>query len=138
MESKATVLIVDDEKCIRDILTRIIEREGIIVTIATDGTEAYEKIQNSQYDYVISDINMPNMTGLELLKKIKDLNIDTRVLLITSKAGEYSPKKILSEGADYFITKPFKNVEIAQTLRTMEYKRQCRIKKENGKKPVPA
>ena len=138
METKASVLIVDDEQCIRDILTRIIEREGFTVTVAVDGTEAFEKIQQAPYDYVISDINMPNMTGLELLKKIKEYNRKIRVLLITSRASEYTPEDILREGADFFITKPFKNVEIAQTLQKLEYKRQHQIKKENRKKAVPA
>ena len=138
MESKASVLIVDDEKCIRDILSRIIEREGFMVTVAVDGSEAFEKIQKARYDYVISDINMPNMTGLELLKKIKDLNRKIRVLLITSRAGEYSPQQILREGADFFITKPFKNAEIARTLRTLEFNRQRQIKKECETKAIPA
>ncbi|MBN1211655.1 MAG: response regulator [candidate division Zixibacteria bacterium] len=138
MELKASVLIVDDEKCIRDILSRIIEREGFMVTVAVDGSDAYEKIQKARYDYVISDINMPNMTGLELLKKIKGLNRKIRVLLITSRAGEYSPHEILREGADFFITKPFKNAEIARTLRSLECNRQRQIKKENDKKAVPA
>ena len=137
MESKASVLVVDDEKYIKDILARIIEREGFMVSTASDGTEAYEMLQKARYDYVISDINMPNMDGMELLKKIKEMNRSIRVLLITSKAGEYSPQEILREGADFFITKPFKNVEIARTLRALECKRQHQIKKEEEKKAVP-
>jgi len=130
MESKASVLIVDDEKYIRDILSRIVQREGYAVTVARDGVEAYNILQKARFDYVISNIDMPNMSGLELLEKIKSLNRNTRVLLITSRTGDYSPHDVLRAGADFFITKPFKNAEIARILRTLEFHRQLKNKQE--------
>lgn len=130
MESKASVLIVDDEKYIRDILSRIVQREGYAVTVARDGVEAFNILQKARFDYVISNIDMPNMSGLELLEKIKSLNRNTRVLLITSRTGYYSPHDVLRAGADFFITKPFKNAEIARILRTLEFHRQLKNKQE--------
>jgi len=128
MNPNATVLIVNDEKFIRDILTRIIRREGFSVDIANDGLEAYNKILQGNFDFVISDINMPNLNGMELLDKVKKINRDISFLLITSRVGKYSPKDVLKAGADFFITKPFKNAEIAHILRTLEIKRLRRIK----------
>jgi len=134
---KASVLIVDDEKFIRDILSRIVFREGFKIDVAGDGVEAFEKIQENSYDFVISDINMPNMGGMELLKKIKVYDKDILVLLVTSKAGEYSAEDILKAGADFFITKPFKNSEIAKTLETLNKKR-CLRKQTLELKATPA
>jgi len=134
---KASVLIVDDEKFIRDILSRIVFREGFKIDVAGDGVEAFEKIQENSYDFVISDINMPNMGGMELLKKIKVYDKDILVLLVTSKAGEYSAEDILKAGADFFITKPFKNSEIAKTLETLNKKR-CLRKQTLELKTTPA
>lgn len=133
MTAKASVLIVDDEKFIRDILSRIVIREGYHTDTAEDGVEAFDKIRENEFHFVISDINMPNMDGLELLKKIKEHDSGIQVLLITSKAGVHSAEDILRAGADFFITKPFKNAEIAKTLDAL-YKKRIRPKKQA--KPV--
>ena len=134
MSVKASVLIVDDEKYIRDILSRIVAREGYKTETAEDGAEAFEKVREGDFDFVISDINMPNLDGIELLKKIKEHDQNILVLLITSKAGKYSADDILKAGADFFITKPFKNAEIAKTLDALNTKRVRRQQKE----PKPA
>ncbi|MFZ5980818.1 MAG: response regulator [Candidatus Zixiibacteriota bacterium] len=130
MSVKASVLIVDDDKYIRDILSRIVTREGYKTETADDGVEAFDKIRASDFNFVISDVNMPKMDGIELLKKIKEYDNNILVLLITSKAGKYSADNILKIGADFFITKPFKNAEIAKTLDTLNSKRIRRQKKE--------
>ena len=137
MTVKASVLIVDDEKFIRDILSRIVFREGFKIDVACDGVEAFKKIQENSYDFVISDINMPNMGGMELLEKIKAYEKDILVLLVTSKAGEHSAEDILNAGADFFITKPFKNAEIAKTLDALNKKRRLR-KQTRELKTTPA
>jgi len=110
------VLIVDDEPFIRQLLRRTVEREGFAVMEAEDGEAAIQLFQDHAFDFVISDIKMPKMDGMELLKAIKADFPNTQVLLITAYSGEYSPQDIIEAGADYFISKPFKNLEIRQTL----------------------
>lgn len=119
MCANASVLIVDDETFLRQILTRIVKREGYSVAEAADGVEALEKLKSRQFEFVISDIKMPRMDGLELLAEIKSNWPDTKVLLITNYEGEYSAEMAIASGADFYITKPFKNVEIARSLHNL-------------------
>ena len=113
---RATVLVVDDEQFIRELLARSIKREGYLVSEAGDGREALEILRDNHIDIVISDIKMPNMDGWQLLEEIKKEYPDVSVILITAYAGDHTPEHAIEAGADYFITKPFKNVEIARTL----------------------
>jgi len=118
MARKASVLIVDDEQFLRQILGRIVRREGYDVDEAVDGIDALSRMKDHQYDIVISDIRMPMMDGIELLKRIRATHYDTAVVLITAYAGEYVERDMIDAGADFYITKPFKNVEIAQALQS--------------------
>ncbi|MDH3891337.1 MAG: response regulator [candidate division Zixibacteria bacterium] len=119
MHPQASVLVVDDESFIRQILSRIVSREGYQVHQASDGKDALKSLAETPCQIVISDIKMPNMDGIELLSEIKANYAHVSVILITAYAGEYSVQDALSAGADAFITKPFKNVEIAETLRNV-------------------
>lgn len=129
MHQQASVLVVDDESFIRQILSRIVSREGYRVHQASDGKDALITLAKTPCQIVISDIKMPNMDGIELLSQIKAEHSDVCVILITAYAGEYSAKDALLAGADAFITKPFKNVEIAETLRKVLLKSQQRQQK---------
>jgi len=119
-KSPSSVLIVDDEQFLRKILGRIISREGFSVDEATNGQQALDKMQSNNYDVVISDICMPSLNGIELLKEIKEHHQDTSVVLITGYAGEYTIDEMMTAGADYFISKPFKNIEISQMLKELK------------------
>lgn len=129
MRPQATVLVVDDESFIRQILARIVSREGYQVHQASDGREALKLLAETPCQIVISDIKMPNMDGIELLSEIKANFPPVGIILITAYAGEYAARDALSAGADAFITKPFKNVEIAATLRDVLVKNLLRQKK---------
>lgn len=120
----ASVLIVDDEALIRRILSKTLKREGYSVTEAVDGLDALEKMKDVRFDFVISDIKMPNMDGLKLLKEIRSQYPDTYVLLITGNKAEYKADDVMAAGAHYFITKPFHNVDISHTLRWLYLRRQ--------------
>jgi len=119
LDTKGTVLIVDDEQFIRQILGRIVKREGYTVSEARDGIEALEMLQTEKFHFVISDIKMPRMDGMELLNAIKAQHPKTKVLMVTGYAGDYTAWDVISAGADHYITKPFKNTEIATTLRSL-------------------
>ncbi len=127
MTNKGSVLIVDDEPVIRKILAQIVTRKGWSVTEAIDGLDALEKLESTSFDIVISDIKMPRLDGMELLVEVKARYPQISVILITGHGGEYSSLDILAAGADYFITKPFKNVDIACTLQGL-YLRRLKLK----------
>jgi YesN/AraC family two-component response regulator len=78
------ILVVDDEDIIRDSLFYVLEKEGYEVQKAENGKTAYEKMLGEHFDLVITDIEMPVMKGTELLEKIKTLNVQTSVIIITA------------------------------------------------------
>lgn len=118
-QPQRSVLVVDDEETIRTVLKRILDREGYSVIEASNGQEALDQMGKTPAQFVISDIQMPVLDGLELLVQLKDKYPETKVLMITGYGTEYSPEMAISSGADYFITKPFRSTDIALTLRLM-------------------
>ncbi len=112
MKNGISILVVDDEPMLRDLLTKILTREGFRVDAAVDGEEAVEKMNREQYKLVVSDIEMPRMNGFELLKIIKRDFPETAVIMMTAFGDSSSVKDCLVLGADEYITKPFKSFEI--------------------------
>ncbi len=100
------ILVVDDEEIIRDSLFYILEKEGYDVDKAENGKIAYEKLITNHFDLVITDIEMPIMKGTELLEKIKTLNYQTSVILITAFGSLETAITALRHGASDYILKP--------------------------------
>jgi len=116
------ILIVDDDEFIRNFLMKSVEREGYKPIVASDGKQALELLEKYEVAAVISDIVMPEVGGFELLKKIKTDRPHIPVLLITGQGGKTVAEKVKAAGADGYITKPFKNIEIANTLKGFNLK----------------
>ncbi len=112
MKNGISILVVDDEPVLRELLKKILTREGFQVDAAVDGQEAQEKMSREKYHLVVSDIEMPRVDGFELLKIIKRDYPDTAVIMMTSFGDSYAVKDCLVLGADEYITKPFKSFEI--------------------------
>ncbi|MDT3697280.1 MAG: sigma-54 dependent transcriptional regulator [Ignavibacterium sp.] len=100
------ILVVDDEEIIRDSLFYILEKEGYQVDKAENGKTAYEKILADHFDLVITDIEMPLMKGTELLEKIKTINFQTSVIIITAFGSLDTAISALRNGASDYILKP--------------------------------
>jgi DNA-binding NtrC family response regulator len=81
------ILVVDDEKVVRDITQAFLALNGYEVSTAADGREAFDILRNSHYDVVITDLNMPLMGGMELLEKISQLAANTVTIVLTGRAG---------------------------------------------------
>ncbi len=112
----AYILVVDDEKKMRHLLSIILEREGHKVDQAGDGIDALDMIKNRPYDMVISDIKMPALDGTGLLKEIKNLDILCPVVFITAFATVDSAVEAMRCGAVDYITKPFETERILMTV----------------------
>jgi len=95
---KTRILIADDEKKILELLSSLLEDEVKMIFTASDGEEAFEIIKNKEVDVVLSDINMPRMNGLELLRKVKEYDKSIQFVLITAFADKKNtfPKSWLS------------------------------------------
>ncbi len=134
---KPTVLVVDDDEVILDLLSNILELERFKVHKASNGQEALALLDEYKIDVVISDILMPEMTGMELLGEIKGRFPQMPVILITGFPGEYTPKDVSGAGADGYFSKPFKNTELVRKLRTVVDKYRSDTKKIAASAPPP-
>jgi len=112
MKKGISILVVDDEKMLRDLLVKILTKEGYTVETAVDGEDALGKLGQAVYHLLISDIKMPRINGFELLKAVKEKYPDMGVIMMTAYGDSFSVKDSLLLGADEYITKPFKSFEI--------------------------
>ena len=110
------ILIAEDEKVMRQMLADYLENFDYELFLAEDGAIAWDLWNNNKCDLLISDINMPNMNGLELLKNIKSKDIDFPVIIITGVNVENAEGLALEGGADAFLTKPFKMKSLIDEL----------------------
>jgi YesN/AraC family two-component response regulator len=113
MKSRARILVVDDEELLRKMVRNILVRVGYgSVKCASDGDAALEKLSKRRYHIMITDIRMPEMSGLELLVKVRDLYPELAVVVMTGFGDLHTPEEARNLGAAEYITKPFKASEI--------------------------
>src|SRR4030042_3864358 len=101
------LLVVDDEEVIRKGMRRILEAEGYQVTTSASGRTAIEKIQEQDFDVVITDLKMPGMDGTGVLKTIKILQPEVPVVIITGYSTVDTAVEAMKNGAFDYIAKPF-------------------------------
>ncbi len=112
----ARILIVDDEERMRHLLSIMLSRKGYHVDQAGDGVEALEMISAMPFDMIITDIKMPRMDGVELLKRIMAMDIPSPVVFITAFATVESAVEAMRQGAVDYIIKPFEEARILLTV----------------------
>jgi two-component system response regulator PilR (NtrC family) len=132
---KSRVLVVDDEESIREFLDIMLRKEGYEVTCAEDGAKALDLIKKKTFDLVISDLQMPNLTGIELLRQVRDSYPDLLFMMITAFGTTETAVEAMKLGAYDYITKPFKidevRINIANALRSRNLEVENRtLKKE--------
>lgn len=111
------ILIVDDEENVRNALRRSLRREGYEMYFASQPSEGLELLQHTKVDLVISDHLMPNMTGLEFLKLVRDRHPDTVRMMLTGHADMQTAIDAINHGEIYrFLTKPWDDTELKVTL----------------------
>jgi two-component system response regulator PilR (NtrC family) len=109
---KGRILIVEDEKSMREVLKILLEGERYEVVSASDGLEGLSYLANDIFDLVITDVKMPKVDGFELLKKTKEISPDTIVIMITAFGTTEAAIEAMKAGAYDYINKPFKIDEI--------------------------
>jgi len=119
--SKGKILVVDDEANARTALADILRMEGYTVETAGDGFKALGRLDEFVPDVVLTDLNMPGMDGVELLRKVKERDTDTPVVLMTAFGGVETAVSAMREGAADYLTKPLNTEELSIVLeRTIE------------------
>jgi len=119
VQARPTVaLVVDDEPKIRDLARRYLEADGFQVLEAADGEAALTVLAGTEPDIVVTDIMMPVLNGLELLRRIR-LTSSVPVVMLTARDDEIDKVLALTTGADDYVTKPFGGRELAARLRAI-------------------
>jgi two-component system, NtrC family, response regulator PilR len=131
---KSRILVVDDEESIREFLEIMLKKENYEVTTAEDGLRAKEILAKKSFDMIISDMQMPNMTGIELLKYVKESYPDIVFMMITAFGTTETAVDTMKMGAYDYITKPFKidevRLNIANALRSKNLETEVRVLKK--------
>jgi two-component system response regulator PilR (NtrC family) len=123
------ILVVDDEQSLREVLSIMLKRAGYAVTSVSDGEEAIEQLQKEIFDLVITDLRMPKVDGMEVLRAVKSASPETVVLIITAFATADSAVEAMKQGAYDYLTKPFQVDEVQLIIRNALEKR--RLTTEN-------
>ncbi len=126
------VLVVDDTKNIRMILTKCLELEGYEVLAASDGTQALELFMTHTFDLAFLDIKLPGVRGTEVLKRIRENGIKTPVIIITAYATVKNAVDCTKLGAVAYVQKPFSADKIRNVLMEFENSRLCSKDEENS------
>ena len=114
--AEKTILVVDDDKAMREAMARMLAKEGYRVLLAADGHEALALLRSSYINVVLADLRMPGLDGLDLLRTAKAMTPEVEVVLITGYGTIGEAVKAMKEGAYDFITKPFKRVTLNRAV----------------------
>ncbi len=128
--SSANLLIVDDERSMRELLEYMLSKEGYTISLAENGRTAVQMVQDNPYDLVLCDIRLGDITGLEVLRAAKQYRPNTVVIMISAYATTETAVEAMNDGAYDYVPKPFDNEELKQTIalalerKTLEAERQ--------------
>ena len=127
MSQQPSILIVDDESGILDTLRILLRKEGFEVATAQGGKAGLEQIRAGNHDIVLTDVRMPQVSGLDILQAAKDQDPMTPVILMTAQASLQTAVAAVNAGAFYYVQKPFSNDELLAILRRACEYRQIRV-----------
>ena len=117
MEDKKTILVVDDEKDIREIIEIYLMNEGYNIVLACDGIEALEKLKKEKIDLIILDIMMPKLDGIRTCLKIREEK-KMPIIMLSAKSDDSDKILGLNIGADDYIIKPFNPLELVARVKS--------------------
>src|SRR6476660_8967331 len=112
-----SILVIDDEEIMREILEALLTREGYSVRLAANAAEGLDLVRSVPFDAAIVDMMMPGMDGISTLDELKKMDDELPVLMITAFASVENAITAMKRGAYDYITKPFKNDEVLVVLR---------------------
>jgi two-component system response regulator PilR (NtrC family) len=120
------ILVVDDELSMRELLEVLLAKEGYKATCAKNGRDAISMIKKTVFDLLLCDIRLGDITGIDVLKALREQNQDTVVIMISAYASTEAAVEAMNEGAYDFVPKPFlkKTIKNALSLRTIEHEKE--------------
>ena len=140
MAVKISILIVDDEESVRDSLYNWFIDDGYQVDCAENAKEALSILESNNFDIILADIKMPGMDGLEMHRRIRSLNKDAIVIIMTAFASVTTAVQALKDGAYDYITKPFDPDDLSHLIRNassqIALKDENKVLRRNVKGPI--
>jgi DNA-binding NtrC family response regulator len=136
MSQQPSILVVDDESGILDTLRILLRKEGFEVSTAQGGKAGLDQIRSGNHDIVLTDVRMPQVTGLDILQAAKEQDLMTPVILMTAQASLQTAVAAVNAGAFYYIQKPFSNDELLAILRRACEYRQIRVENRQLKQDI--
>jgi DNA-binding NtrC family response regulator len=130
------VLIVDDESGILESLRILLKTEGFVPFVAHGGRQGLEKIDELKPDIVLTDVRMPDVTGVQVLNHARRVDQEVPVILMTAQATLQSAMQAVNEGAYYYIQKPFRNDELIAILRRAAEHRRLKVENQSLKQDI--
>jgi DNA-binding NtrC family response regulator len=127
--SKGRILVVDDEADIRESLETLLDLEGFRVDLAQNATEGLRKIENGSYDIILLDLMMPDRSGMEVLREVRERDTDTPIFMITAYGSVEVAVNALKAGANDYFSKPWDNEKLLIEIDRMIA--QSRLEREN-------
>jgi two-component system, OmpR family, response regulator RegX3 len=118
MELSQRILLVEDERTIRDAVAAYLEREGFWVTSVADGAAALEQVAKRPFDLIVLDLNLPKVSGEEVCRRVRDVS-DVPIIMLTAKGSEAEKIAGLEIGADDYLVKPFSPRELVARVRAL-------------------
>ena len=123
---KKKILIIDDEESMRHMLSLILKKEGYEVHAVTGGKEALDLLSSLSFDFILSDIIMPEMDGLELLQALKERKVEATIIMMSAYGTINTAVEAMKRGAYDYISKPFRPDEVLMALRKAEERENLR------------
>jgi DNA-binding NtrC family response regulator len=136
MSQQPSVLVVDDESSILDTLRILLRKEGYEITTAQGGKAGLEQIRSGNHAIVLTDVRMPQVSGLDILQAAKDQDPETPVILMTAQASLQTAIQAVNQGAFHYIQKPFSNDELLTILRRACEFRSLRVENKQLKQDI--
>lgn len=133
---KSRILVVDDEESIREFLEIMLKKEGYEITLAEDGQKAKDLLAKKSFDMIISDLQMPHVTGIELLKHVKETAPEIVFMMITAFGTTETAVEAMKMGAYDYITKPFKIDEVRLNIQNALRSRNLEVENRTLKKEL--
>jgi len=113
----ARILIIDDEQDMRDISSQIFKIEGHTTDTAADADDAFFKIKNNKYEFMLVDLVLPGkMNGLDIIRQVREFLPNVYIIAYSGFSGVDITEKVIRAGADNFITKPFRRKELVEMV----------------------
>ncbi len=119
MRKQISILLVDDDRIFRETIGEFLSMSGYNVTLAENGSRAYELVRIHDYDIVLLDVNMPKMDGTETIRAIKERRPGIRVMVMSGDTDYQAIQYVLDRGASDYLKKPFDLKELLECLESL-------------------